>query len=206
MPLTMRTLSSLFTRATRGAVLVFTVSALLTVQLPGQTQEGGAVSKRMLYRHFLAHVALLDADTKPISTLDSRRPIDLYPSRVGLPAAKFSQVRAIARHLDAAIRAKDEQAREVIRRFRLSIANQQTSGGQLPPPPPELGDLQRQRDQLIQNCLDLLAAQLGPTDAARLDTFVEQVFAPKARVQRVAIPRSYDPGTNPLPPLERQDK
>lgn len=204
MHFTSDTFRLLFNLTIRSAVLAAIASSLVAQQPLQQIQQSGTVSKRILYRHFLAHVALLDADSEPVSNSDSRRPIDLYPGRLGLSATNFSQVRAIARQLAFDLRTKDEEAKRIIRGFRLSLANEQTAGRPLPPPPPELIELQRQRDQLIENYVKLLITQLGPTDAARLDLFIEQQFAPKARVQRVAIPRSYNPAKNSLPPLERQ--
>lgn len=78
------------------------------------------------------------------------------------------------------------------------------SPADLPPVPPELVELQQQRDATIAKEVSDLKAALGEKAAAKLDSFLEHEFAPTVTVQTVGPPRPHDPVRSHIPAFAKE--
>jgi hypothetical protein len=92
----------------------------------------------------------------------------------------------VSARLNARAAPLDERARTIIQ-----AARQRYPGGRLPPgvrpplPPPELYDLQRQRDALVEQAAQELEAELGPAAMTRLSGYVSKSLSTGAARQRI---------------------
>jgi hypothetical protein len=79
------------------------------------------------------------------------------------------------------VKAQDERARVVINSYRARYPGRVVPPGQsLPPPPPELEAMQRERDAMLLRGRDRLREALGEKEFARLSEFVMRRFGGRA--------------------------
>ena len=124
-----------------------------------------------------------------------------YQIRTGLTGAQFEMVRTTAREMEEQVDALDARAKTIVYAFR--AAHRQPSPQQpLAPAPPELAQLQKQRDDLMRGTVAQLKAGLGPQAAGQLDFFLATQFAPHVRVAQVGQ-RPHNPAQNRVAPFER---
>jgi hypothetical protein len=78
---------------------------------------------------------------------------------------------------------KDAEAQTLIRQIRSRTpGGRLKSRSELPPVPPELVQLQREHDEIVQAHIASLKAALGPQAFQKLDSYVTQTFARRVTV------------------------
>lgn len=156
----------------------------------------------VLYRHLLAHVEHLAKRAEELTQQGGNASglTDYYQKQVPLSPAEANILAAAAALFQQDIGAHDERAQKVIKAFRERYKGERFSAANpIPPPPPELKDLQRERDTLIARHVDSLQHALRPAAAARLESFLFRDFAPNVRLQLVGVPRPHNPSVSAPP-------
>lgn len=179
--------------------------AIATCVSHGQTQSPTRPSLPVLYRHFLAYQNHLDraADKMDREGRDGSELRDHFQRKLGFTPAQFNKVRASALRLEAKLQEHDAKIRNVIDTSRAKYPRVLRGPEDLPPLPPELLDLQRQRNALIEKEVVDLKAELGAKRASQLDALIENDFAPNVTVQEVE-PRIKEPRTKPNTPAQTE--
>jgi hypothetical protein len=182
--------------------IFFSVQTSASPQTPqaGNTQR---VSLNVLYRHFLAYQNHLDRvgaalDEKGENGSGFR---DHFQKTLGFTNAEYAPVRAAAQRLEQELADEDAKIKAVIQAFRASYPKVLTSRSERPPLPPELAQLQKDRNAIIEGEMKRLNSDLGPDRAAKLQDVIEHDFAPNVRVQSVQPMGPRDLSKHPLPPF-----
>ncbi len=160
----------------------------------------GRVPLPLLYRHFLAYQNHLD---RAGTALDKQGKNGAglhnhFQQKLGFSDDQFGAVRQTALRLEAELQQQDVKAKAVIEATRAKFPRTVESPADLPPVPPELVQLQQERDSLIGKEVSGLKAALGSSAAAELDTFLQHDFAPTVTVQSVGASRLHDPVQYPV--------
>jgi hypothetical protein len=142
-----------------------------------------------LYWHFLAYQNFLDRTAANLDQHggngDELR--NRFQRKVGFTSAQFGTVRQAAVKLESDLKPKDAQAKVIIDAFHAKYPPGKVTT--LPPPPPELAQLQQEREQLIEQDVSDLKSQLGPEASAKMDAFLQNDFAPTVKYRQIQIPR-----------------
>ena len=158
-----------------------------------------------LYWAFFHNVADLEREAQEAekSGKDGTGIREYYKRKLKLTDAEHIALRTVASDSDGATKAQDEAAKKVIDTARKQLADQsKISGATLPPPPPELFQLQSQRDGIILAHIDQLKTAMGAAGFQKVDTFVNTAFAIKATTQSVRLPTRV----RSLPPPSRNNR
>ena len=156
--------------------------------------HGHEVPLEHLYWHFLNYQLFLDkkADALPPSHPDVQMLRTHYQSRLGFNDSQYSLVRQAAQTLAARLKQKDDQAKSVIDAFHHNYPPGKTLT--LPPVPPELFQLQAEREAIISETVVDLKNQLGTKASSTMDEFLHKDFLPT-----VAFKPMHPPGPPHLP-------
>jgi hypothetical protein len=118
-----------------------------------------------------------------------------FQRKLGFSSSQFTVVRQSALKLETDLKQKDAQAKTIIDAFHAKYPPGKVQT--LPPPPPELTQLQKEREELIERDVDDLKAQLGSEASAKMDGFIQNDFAPSVKFHSVHIPIPKDARTSP---------
>ena len=141
----------------------------------------------LVYRHFLAWVNQLDKAAVGSGAADPYKFAEPF-ARAHLAHEHLDLIRNEARRLDADLQRKDASARTIIAQYRRDGRAALAQGKPLPPPPPEIKQLQREQTaMLVQHCVALRSA-LGADVSARLDAYLNYEFAPHIKLRRMSAP------------------
>jgi hypothetical protein len=192
-------------------LLLWPISEFINAQTTTAPMQRGNVQRAplaTLYRHFLAYQLHLDraADSVEKRGKNGNDFRNHFQKKLNFTDEEFAQIRASSLRLESALQKKDAEAKAVIDATRSNFPKQSIVGQsiELPPVPPKLLALQKERDKLIENEVQDLKTKLGPKAAARMDEFLEADFAPSVTAQSVALPRLHDPAQHPVPPFPDQ--
>jgi len=131
---------------------------------------------------------------------------DHFQRKLGFSDAEFALVRAAALRLEARLNEQDAKAKAIIDAIHSQHPKQLSSPAELPPFPPELAQMQKERDAIINHEVDNLRASLGAKQAAKLDGLVQNDFARDMKIENIGPPIPHDPSQNPLPPFRPEVK
>jgi hypothetical protein len=141
----------------------------------------------VVYRHFLAWVNKLDNDAKLSGATDSYKFAEPF-SRANLKHNQLDNLRNAAHRLNDQLQKHQMRAQVIINRYRKEANKALAQGKPLPPAPPEIRELERERTALlVQSYVDIRAA-LGQQAAAQLDNYLDYEFAPHIKLRRVTEP------------------
>ncbi len=181
-------------RPSKSFIAILSFAFLL---LPGYgirlaAQTSGRPPLARLYWHFLDYQRFLDksADDQEKKGKNGAELREKLQRKLGFSTYQFTIVRDAAQKLDRDLKKKDAQAMVIIAAFRKKYPPDQPLKGLLPPPPPELETLQQERDNLIEQAVVDLKAQLGPEATRKLDSFLQNEFAPSVTTHSVSAPAS----------------
>lgn len=184
----------------RGCLVLLLASSLALAQTVVESHSShsipsGPLQLRTLYRHFLALQTQLDrASNAPDKQgKDSEGLRDHYQRELGFTSAQFAAVRHAGVRLEAELKAQDAKAKKLIDAFRAALPPSVTSAADLPPVPPELVELQKERESMIDREIERLNAALGPEAAAKLESYLRGNFSSHVSLQTLP----------PLPPPGR---
>jgi len=157
----------------------------------------------MLYRHFLAYQSHLDEVGAKLDRegKDGSQFRDHYQQKLGFTNEDFAPLRSAALRLNATLKDEDAKIKGVIDAARAQHPRNLASPFDLPPVPEELKQLQKERDRIIQQEMDRLNSELGPEHAAKLQTLIQNDFAPNVHAYSTHDIPHHDPSKNPVPPF-----
>ena len=151
---------------------------------------------RVVYGQLFKHVLFLErqADLANQRGLNGNDLRNFYQERGRLSASEAAALKQIAADAVAQAQAIDDRIQVVITSFRA-----QFPGGRLPPntalppPPPELSDLQRQKDSVMLTKAAALRTTFGEERFQIFDAFVQREFAPHITVTTALPSRGGTP-------------
>jgi hypothetical protein len=158
-------------------------ASIITAQRAGST----ALAPYLVYRHFLAWVNQLDKDATASGARDPYKFAEPF-SRANLQHQQLDILRDAAHRLDADLQQHQARAQPVINRYRREAKTALEQGKPLPPAPPEIHDLERERTALLIQSYVTFRAALGPDASAQLDGYLGHEFAPHIKLRRMAAP------------------
>jgi hypothetical protein len=141
------------------------------------------------YRAFFHQVQYLESEAQKATLTESLELRAWHQKQIGLTVQEAAQLRQIATIHVAAINALDEAASRIIQ-----IQRSQFPGGKLeskdslPPPPPALAQLQKQRDDLTMSHVQNLQATLSAQSFANLDPWIKANFRQEGAKPNVVRP------------------
>lgn len=164
------------------------------------------ISDVVLYHQFFRHFLYLDRQVRS-NALAAKQDLNniegnSYQKKLSFDAEQFDVLRSSAVATEQAVAEIDAKAHQIVLAYRAKNPVV-SANAPLPPPPPELAVLQQQRNELIQQHINVLRSQLSSDSSRTLDTFLHTQFAPHRRVTFVGVPRPHDPTKNPVAPFER---
>ena len=195
------------------AVLLSLVSLFVPVAKgqtspPTQSTTPQRAPLPVLYRHFLAYQNHLDrvGATLEKQGKDGSDFKDHFQRKLGFSDAEFGLVRTTANRLEARLREKDDKAKAIIDAIHSQHTRQLNSPADLPVFPPELAQMQKDRDAIIKQEVDQLRGSLGAEKASKLDALIENDFARNMKIENIGPPIPRDSSQNPLPPFKPEVK
>ncbi len=141
----------------------------------------------LVYRHFLAWVNQLDKDTTASGATDPYKFAEPF-SRANLQPEHLDILRNAAHSLDADLQKHHARAQVVIDQYRKQAKAALAQGQPLPPAPPEIHNLERERTALLVQHYVTFRAALGPDASAQLDQYLGYEFAPHIKLKLMASP------------------
>jgi hypothetical protein len=179
--------------------------AQTAVSLPPEAQKA-PVSLPHLYWHFLVYQNHLDrlAAQRRRQGKDGSWLRNYYQKKLDFTDSEFQAVREAGLRLAGELQQIDSRVQAVIQEARARQPRKLTSPEQLPPVPPELVQLGQQRESVIETEAANLRKALSPESAAKLDAFLQNVFAPNVKVQFPGPPRPHDPANHSIPPFRTE--
>ena len=141
----------------------------------------------LVYRHFLAWVNQLDKNAKLSGATDSYKFAEPF-SRANLKHEQLDGLRNAAHRLDANLQKHQARAQLVISHYRKEATKALAEGKPLPPAPPEIRELERERTALLVQSYINVRAALGQQASAQLDKYLDYEFAPHIKLRRIAEP------------------
>jgi hypothetical protein len=155
--------------------------------ITAQRASSPALPPYLVYRHFLAWVNQLDKDATASGAGDPYKFAEPF-SRANLQHQQLDILRDAAHRLDADLQRHQARAQLIINRYRQEAKKALAQGESLPPAPPEIHALERERTALLIQHYVTLRADLGPDASAQLDGYLGHEFAPHMKLKRMAAP------------------
>jgi hypothetical protein len=141
----------------------------------------------VVYRHFLAWINQLDNDAKRSGAANPYKFAEPF-SRANLQHEQLDALRDAAHRLDTDLLKHQARAQLIIDRYRREANKDLAEGKPLPPAPPEIRRLERERTALLIQNYVAVRSVLGPEASAQLDKYVEYEFAPHIKLRHIAEP------------------
>lgn len=114
--------------------------------------------------------------------------------------SEFAPVRASAQHLKAALASLDAQAQPLIKADRALYAQGVLAKGDPLPDLAQYKALDQQRETAITDEVAQLNAALGPTNSARLQTFIQKSFSTNVKTITITSQVLHKPSQSTLGP------
>jgi hypothetical protein len=172
------------------AILGSSLALGQSVKNPSPTGRQTPVPLPHLYGHFLIEQDHLDRAAAQLEKQGKSGAWvrDHYQKKLGFTDAEYAPVRESAQRLETELNAIDAKVQKTVAAVRAAHSRVVRSPSELPPVLPELFTLRDQHEAVIQQEVVSLKAELGPKRAAKLDTFLQNEFAPKITRQVVTPP------------------
>jgi hypothetical protein len=158
---------------------------LASASLMGQTTEivtvGPSASvripKHLIYQHFLAMVSDLDNKATAAGATDPYQFAQPF-ARARFENADLDLMRTEARALIADLKNVDQKAKLFIDDYRARAKAAASQGQPVPPLPPDLRRLEKERTAVSINHMMTLRTSLGPATTAHLEAYFAREIAP----------------------------
>lgn len=198
--------------------LICVVVCLLAVASAAHTAEPRPANPRspalatvlpdhVVYWHVLRHVVVLHRKAAALEKKggDGTPYRQLFQQNTELSDSQARRLVEIAEDCVARVAEVDAKAHEIILAFRARHPAASLAPGQpLPPPPPDLLELQRERDGLVLAARDALHAELGEEAFTRFEKHVRATVVPTLGQDQPKLPkRSADAKRRPSLPAPR---
>jgi hypothetical protein len=151
-----------------------------TSPLPDGPIRNESIPDYITYDQLFRLVRQIDEQAAKLAAegVDNKIWSEYFQREAGLTKVEADALRQTANEFQSQIEPIDGQANDIIYKLRSAYPSGQIpSGVQVPPPPPELTQLQEQRNQIALNMRDVLNNRLGLTTADRFALFVQQNIA-----------------------------
>lgn len=145
-----------------------------------QSPSSSQAREHIVYRQFFRHLAALKQRAAEMETQGKSGKAfrTHYKDKIGLKDKEANLIDEIAAECDRETAKVDAKAQRIIESTRARVPiGQVVSSDQLPPPPPELKKLQRQRDMIVMRARYRLVSELGAYGFQRVDDFIKLNFA-----------------------------
>jgi hypothetical protein len=198
-------------RLGRSLSIVWLLCSLLSIPTFGQggnssppASHSKPVTLPILYRHFLAYQSHLDrlATALDKQGKDGSGFRNHFQHELNFSDTEYAAVRATALRLEAELKEQDTKAKAIIDATRARYPKELRSTTTLPPVSPELVQLQKERDAMIEHEIENLKTAIGPKQASKLDAFLQTQFAPNVKVQNITLPPLNDAAQHRMPPFK----
>jgi hypothetical protein len=153
-----------------------TTDPIGTKQSPSPSQA----REHIVYRQFFRHVVALKQRATEMETQGKNGKVFRahYKDKIGLKDKEANLLDEIAAECERETAKVDAKAQRIIELTRARVQNgRAVSIDQIPPPPPELKKLQRQRDMIVMRARYRLVSELGAYGFQRVDDFIKLNFA-----------------------------
>jgi len=140
------------------------------------TQAERVIPEHVPYMFLLKHhyFNLQKADELAQQGKDDSQYRLMFKRRAGLSDAEAQAFDQITRDCNQELAQQDAKAQAVIAEFRKQYpVGKLPEGVMLPPPPPELSQLQQEHDAIILRARDRLHVAFGDEEFTRFDSFVQ---------------------------------
>lgn len=152
-----------------------TANMIGTRQSPSPSQAPDHVVYRQFFRHLVAlkeRASEMEAQGRNGKALREH-----YKDKIGLRDKDADLLDKIAWESEREVEKIDKKAQKIIDDLRKKYPDGQVpAGAQLPPPPPELKTLQRQRDMAVMRARHRLMTELGEYGFQQIDDFLKLNF------------------------------
>lgn len=155
-------------------------NTVLTTTGTRQSPNPSQAPEHVVYRQFFRHlVALKQRAAEAESHGKSGKALrEHYKTKIGLGDKDADLLDQIADECDRETAKVDARAQKIIERIRRQFPNGKlASPEELPPPPPELKDLQLKRDMIVMRARHRLVTELGAQGFQQIDEFIKLNFA-----------------------------
>lgn len=139
------------------------------------------VPDSVVYRHLFRHAAAFKARADELERQgkDAANFHGFFKHKANLRDEQAQTLERIASQCASEIEAIDQRARPIIEAYKAQYPNGQVPHGQTPlPPPAELQQLTRERNELVLRKRDELRAAFGEEAFGRFQNFVKNKVAP----------------------------
>jgi hypothetical protein len=172
---------------------------LFSTGVSAQSQTGMAATSTgtplAAYRAFFHQMQFLEDEAQKATLTESTALRAWHQKQLGLTAQDATQLRQIAATHVAALKGLEEAASRIIEAQRSQFpGGRLASPNSLPPPPPGLAQLQKQRDDLTTAHVQGLQAALSAASFAKLDPWIKANF--KQQGAKPGVPRPAPQGAN----------
>lgn len=140
-----------------------------------------------VYRHFLSWVNQLDRSAMAAGTGDPYQFAEAF-GRANLAHQHLDILREAAHQLDSDLHQHEARAQSVIKLYRIEATNALAQGQPMPPAPPEIRSLERERTAILIDRYVKVRMALGPDIAAQLDGYLNYEFTPHIKLRPVTTP------------------
>lgn len=172
-----------------------TLIMLLTQPILSQSTDtnapvvhGQIIPAGHLYWHFLEYQLYLNKTATAIEQKGGNGTMlrTHYQTKMNFTNSQFALVLQAAGKLDTDLQQIDGQAKVIIDAFHKQYPPGKIAS--LPPAPPQLAQLQQQRETIIANDVAALKSQLGTQATSAMNTMLAKEFAPNFTFKRLAKP------------------
>ncbi len=172
-----------------GVVLIgitaFVFSSRVNSTATNSTQNNPAeVPEQVVYRHLFRHVAALKAKADDLERegKDAATLHRVFKRNADLSDEQAQILERVASQCALEIKLIDERAKPIIAAYKAQYPNGQVPHGQQPAPPPaELGEMTKQRNDLVLRKRDELRAAFGEDAFKHFQDFVKNKIAPNVK-------------------------
>ncbi|MCE5308560.1 MAG: hypothetical protein LLG20_13055 [Acidobacteriales bacterium] len=147
--------------------------------------QNAAVTPFHIYKHFFASVVTLKAKAEELARQGNgtTRLRSIYRDRAQLSQVQADQLEAVAVQCESELQRQNTRAREIILASRAKYpGGRLVVGEQLPPPPVELLELQKGKEEIVLRARERLRQAFGDQEFARLEQFLAANVAPRIQV------------------------
>ena len=166
------------------------------VGLPkGAQLSSRPIPRRMMYYFFLRRVNQYATDPSSADPVNPNGLETFFSRQIGLNEDDNSTLTKSASTCVVSVTAQDAKAQQLIDKVHAQNPGGKLKFGQTPPPvPPELVEMQTNRDKLMDSCISNLQGSLPVSTFTAVDTYVTQVFGAQTSLLRVPDPSASKSG------------
>jgi len=162
-------------------ITAFSVSSQINPAVSVSAENSSPeVPDAVIYRLIFRHQALLKAKADELERQgkDAKHMRGFFKRRADLTDEQAQAFDEISSQCALELKAIDERAKPIVQAYRAQYPNGQVPHGQLPQPPPvELHQMTKERNELVLRKRDELRAAFGENEFKRFEEFIKNKMA-----------------------------